>query len=121
MPTKLSKNEMAVLRGYVNDAWESELHDALGGLFDDFSRWADFKRSSQTKSKRSGGSKTLADEATQLQAVQWAGDFSYDLNYVRVGARDLIQQCQSFGHELLASTAAERLFEERGGRPEGQG
>lgn len=41
MPTPLSKSEMAVLREWANQAWESELHDALAGLFDDFSRWAD--------------------------------------------------------------------------------
>jgi hypothetical protein len=41
MPTKLSKLEIAALRELANEAWESELHDALEELFEDFCRWAD--------------------------------------------------------------------------------
>jgi hypothetical protein len=45
MQTNLSKSEIAVLRECVNEAWEAELHDALEGLFEDFSCWADdFKK-----------------------------------------------------------------------------
>ncbi|MBI5791121.1 MAG: hypothetical protein HZA63_06590 [Rhodocyclales bacterium] len=41
MPIKLSKREIAKLRELANEAWESELHDALDELFDDFCRWAE--------------------------------------------------------------------------------
>jgi hypothetical protein len=41
MPIKLSKRETAALRELASEAWESELHDALEALFEDFCRWAD--------------------------------------------------------------------------------
>ena len=52
MPTKLSKREIADLREWANEAWESELHDALEGLFEDFCRWADNGYSSRELSER---------------------------------------------------------------------
>jgi hypothetical protein len=52
MLTKLSKSEIAVLRECANEAWESELHDALEGLFEDFSRWADDGYSSRELTER---------------------------------------------------------------------
>jgi len=41
MHTKFSKSEITDLRECANEAWESELHDALAGLFEEFSCWAD--------------------------------------------------------------------------------
>lgn len=52
MRTKLSKSEIADLREWANEAWESELHDALEGLFEDFCRWADDGYSSSELSER---------------------------------------------------------------------
>ena len=52
MHTKLSKSEIAVLRECANEAWESELHDALEDLFEDFSRWADDGYSSRELNER---------------------------------------------------------------------
>jgi len=52
MQTKLSKSEIAVLRECANEAWESELHDALEDLFEDFSRWADDGYSSRELTER---------------------------------------------------------------------
>ncbi|MBK7462645.1 MAG: hypothetical protein IPJ50_07875 [Betaproteobacteria bacterium] len=52
MQTNLSKSEIAVLRECVNEAWEAELHDALEGLFEDFSCWADDGYSSMELAER---------------------------------------------------------------------
>lgn len=41
MSIKLSKRETATLRELANEAWETELHEALEGLFEDFCRWTD--------------------------------------------------------------------------------
>jgi hypothetical protein len=52
MLTMLSKSEIAVLRECANEAWESELHYELEGLFEDFSRWADDGYSSRELTER---------------------------------------------------------------------
>lgn len=52
MQTNLSKSEIAVLRESAIEAWESELHDALEDLFEDFSRWADDGYSSMELAER---------------------------------------------------------------------
>lgn len=52
MPTKLSKSEIDVLREWAIEAWKSELHDALEGLFEDFSRWMDDGYSSRKLTER---------------------------------------------------------------------
>lgn len=41
MSIELSKRETAVLRDLANEAWEAELHEQLGNLFEEFYRWAD--------------------------------------------------------------------------------
>ncbi len=52
MPIKLSKRETAALHELASEAWESELHDALEALFEDFCRWADDGYSSFELSER---------------------------------------------------------------------
>lgn len=39
--SKFSKSERAALRELAGEAWEAELHEALGELFEEFCKWAD--------------------------------------------------------------------------------
>lgn len=52
MPAKLSKSDVTALREWAGEAWESELHEALEGLFEEFCRWADDGYSSREIAER---------------------------------------------------------------------
>lgn len=52
MSAKLSKSDVASLRDWAGEAWESELHEALESVFEEFCRWADYGYSSRELAER---------------------------------------------------------------------
>lgn len=74
MSIKLSKRETAILRELANEAWDAELHEQLGDLFEEFCRWADNGCSSRDMVERlhmfhDGVARELNQRYTRLPAA----------------------------------------------------